>query len=615
MEESLEPRRRRPLRRGVAFFVVTLGALALFVITAPEIGLTWDEPAYIVAARAHAGWFGRLISDPLEALSADEISRYWAPNHEHPPLDKVLSGLVWAGAQSFLEPLVAHRLGNMLLASVLVGSLYLLGARAYGEIAGLAAAGALIAMPRFFLHAHLAALDVPVASWIFFTTALFWRTAENPSWLIDLGLGLVFGATLATKLNAFLLPPTLLIWLVLFRRDGRLFLRLALMSIVGACFAVAIWPWLYNDTVFRLADYLKFMFFTHLDLGVWYLGAFHMPPPWHYAFVITWAVMPLTLAILCLVGGVRAARPGEGKGGLGKLLVISALAPQLALASGGSLVYDGERLFMPSFPFLAMLAGLGFAWIVDRIEGVARRMKRPRWTPALGGLAGAMVLLPVVIGSARVYPHLLSYYSEGVGGLPGATRLGLETTYWAETYAAALPYLNEHAQSGDVVWVEPWSHDVMIYYQLIDELRPDLAITFPPDDATAFEGIARVTHASYDDADLVVFEYRQSYLGGYTEPHPITVEWLDGQTPVFQLISQGVPLMAIYEGRRSSDEQGSSRPSADAAHLPEVSEGQAARGESRSEVPGPLDVLCRLNDSPVLISPPSHRYTCFQDPA
>jgi hypothetical protein len=330
-----------------------------------------------------------------------------------------------------------------------------------------------------------------------------------------------------------------------------------------------------------------------------------MPPPWHYVFVVTWAVTPLTLAILCLVGGVRAVRPGEGKGELGRLLVISALAPQLALASGGSLVYDGERLFMPSFPFLAMLAGLGFAWVVDRIKAVAEHMRKPRWAPALSGVAGGMILLPVVIGSARVYPHLLSYYSEGVGGLPGAARLGLETTYWAETYAAALPYLNEHAESGDVVWVEPWSHDVMIYYQLIGELRPDLAFTFPPDEATAFEGIASVTHASYDDADFVVFEYRQSYLGGYTEPHPITVEWLDEHRPLFQLGSQGVPLMAIYENRRSSDEQGLSRPAADAALFPGVSggQGQGRWSESKSEVPGHLDAARRLNVSPVLVSP------------
>jgi hypothetical protein len=269
---------------------------------------------------------------------------------------------------------------------------------------------------------------------------------------------------------------------------------------------------------------------------------------------------------------------------------------------------------MPSFPFLAMLAGLGFAWVVDQIRRLADRKKQPGLVPVLSGLTGAVVLLPIVIGAARVYPRLLSYYSEGVGGLPGATRLGLETTYWAETYAAALPYLNEHAEPGDVVWVEPWSHDVMLYYQLIGRLRPDLQFTFPPDEATAFEGIARVTRASYDEADLVVFEYRQSYLGGYTEPHPITVGWLNERTPVFQLSSQGVPLMAIYENRGSSSGQGSSRLDAQATRLLCSSDVLDPRcgsscGSRRSRSDTPIGRSARVGRSCHLRSPD------VQDPA
>ena len=57
--------------------------------------------------------------------------------------------------------------------------------------------------------------------------------------------------------------------------------------------------------------------------------------------------------------------------------------------------------------------------------------------------------------------------------------MGLESTYWCETYTEALEYLNANAQAGDTVWVDPWSHDVMVYYQMHGRLRHDVYISVP----------------------------------------------------------------------------------------------------------------------------------------
>ena len=82
-----------------------------------------------------------------------------------------------------------------------------------------------------------------------------------------------------------------------------------------------------------------------------------------------------------------------------------------------------------------------------------------------------LAFLPQSISIAKLYPHLLSYYSANVGGLRGAKRLGMETTYWCESYADAIPYLNEHAKPGDMIWVDPLSQNVMVYYQVNGKLR------------------------------------------------------------------------------------------------------------------------------------------------
>jgi hypothetical protein len=205
---------------------------------------------------------------------------------------------------------------------------------------------------------------------------------------------------------------------------------------------------------------------------------------------------------------------------------------------------------------------MGFGWVIHGIRRLAERLQRAAqmrgwpqlpWATSLAGVAGLVVFLPPLMSIHSFYPHLLSYYSENVGGLPTATRLGLETTYWCETFAAALPYLNKNARPGDVVWVEPWSFDIMIYYQLHGRLRPDLHITFPPYDYanSVFQGVPiNRSRLSYDSADYVVFQYRQSYYGRLTDPAPLPPEWLNSRQPVLRLSLQGIPLMEVYANNR-----------------------------------------------------------------
>src|SRR5215216_2640392 len=98
----------------------------LLLVTAPKIGLTWDEPTYIVTAETYTHWYGELIARPSYALSTEGIARYWSISHAHPPLSKLWSGFVWLAARHFFDDLTAHRLGNILIVSVLIALLYLI---------------------------------------------------------------------------------------------------------------------------------------------------------------------------------------------------------------------------------------------------------------------------------------------------------------------------------------------------------------------------------------------------------------------------------------------------------------------------------------------------------
>lgn len=542
------------LRHAVAAVALATLSLLLLLTTEPQIGLTWDEPAYIVAARAYVGWFERLAVDPGGALQPDVIRRFWEANHEHPPLDKIWSGMVWQFARHFLDDLPAHRLGNILLTAIAVGVLYGTVTSGFGGWAGVAAVVALITMPRFFFHAHLAALDVPAAVAFFLVTALFWHTRQRRSVAWDVALGVAWGAALATKINALFVLPLLLVWILAFARRGFLIRRVIVAGVIGLPTFIALWPWLYHDTLARLIAYIRFITVDHWKIAQWYFGEALMPPPWHFPFVMLVAVTPLGITFLALAGvgrGIVAIRSDSSmqreQGAQIALWTLGALVPLLALTTGRTMVYDNERLFMPAFFFVAALAGSG-------LDAVGRRLRRwfewRKWphlaTPGVA-LAGALLFLPHLVIAAQMYPHLLSYYSETVGGLRGATRIGLETTYWCETYAVALPYINARAAPGAVVWVEDWSHDVLLTYQFLGRLRPDVRVALAPGAGSLFSRYGlEGTPADIADADYVIVAYRQTGFAA----HARIERWIVGRQPVLRLERFGVPLMELYEQER-----------------------------------------------------------------
>ncbi|HEU5088591.1 MAG TPA: glycosyltransferase family 39 protein [Roseiflexaceae bacterium] len=534
-----EPISEPGLRRRDWWIAAVLGAVTIvqLIATNPQIGLTWDEPIYTVAQQSYVGWFAQLAAAPSAALSDAGIRNAWEVNHEHPPLAKLWNGVFWRLGHSWLDPLLAHRLGSMLLVGILVALLYATVTPSYGRAAGLAAAASLLSMPRFFFHAHLAALDVPAAVSYVAVITLFWHTRHvqglRRSLAVGLLLALAWGGALAFKINAAFALPVLALWVVGAERRWDHVVRLAVMSLLGPLVFVALWPWLYHATTARLADYLLFLTSKHWEIPQWYFGANYMPPPWHFPFVMFVLVVPFTSLVCALLGVTRAWRQPRAGHPIA-LWLLAALAPLGSLTTGKSMVYDNERLFMASFPYVAMLAGCGLTWALGMLQ--TRRL--------FVSAAITVAFLPQLANAAMVYPHLLSYYSETVGGLPGARRLGMESTYWCETYAEALHYVNANARPGAVVWVEGWSHDVLIWYQQHGQLRPDLRIALTPGAVSQLPNGDRSTvEADRWEADYVLQQYRQSGMDA---------DWTrfrDEHTPVASVSRQGVVLIEIFERR------------------------------------------------------------------
>ena len=422
--------------------VIILASLAFGSVAATigDPGPTWDETTSLVASESYVDW----LFSP--SFSGRVIYTAWGPNHEHPPLAKIWIGLVRHAVQ-FIVPwspnLIASRVATAILFAVLIVLLYAAGSR-LGPAAGISAALFALLMPRLFAHAHFAALDLPMALAWFATAYAFARGITDRRWAV--AAGVLFGAALLTKINAVFIPLPLILWATLAHRKKAI-LPAALLLGIGAVVFFAGWPWLWHDTIARLRVYLFKTTLSRSVVAVYYLGKIYSEryAPWHYPFVLTLFTVPLGI-LVCFALGLKQAikrQADDCQGVITPLFAaINFAAILLVAALRWAPKYDGVRLFLSLFPFVALLAGAGFQRLWERYCN--RRSRR---------VAAVALVAIQALGIVLYHPYETSYYNLLCGGLPGAQKLGLETTYWGDVYADPIfEYVNKLPEGSRVAF-------------------------------------------------------------------------------------------------------------------------------------------------------------------
>lgn len=460
-------RRRILIAAGV--FVLAAGLIAA---TARDPGLTWDEAIYFGRAAQYLNWFHGASGD---AMGARAVAAAWgAP--DHPPLGSLWIAGSFALFGSSCDMITAARLGAAVLFGAVLAVIFLWVAARRGEGTGLLAAGVFLLMPRVFADGHFANLEMmTLLTWLA-TVAAFERGIESRTWSVLCGV--FFGLALLTKINGAFLPFVLVPWGLLFH--GRKALRNVLcMALIGPALFLLGWPLLWHFPVAGIKAYLANKT-QRMLIPVCYLGTVYRDhvAPWHYPFVMLLATTPL-LVLAGAVGGVCSAvrrLRSEWRGASFEALLLWAFAfPVVLLAMPGVPKYDGVRLMLPAYPFLAILAAAGLLAAWERLralpviaEGTLRRRI------VLGGaaaVAAVWLALPVIV----LHPYQLAYYGELAGGPAGARKLGFETTYWGDTFDdKALQFLNEHVpENGSVAFVA-FGEFVWRDYLLTGDARRDI---------------------------------------------------------------------------------------------------------------------------------------------
>ncbi|WP_337174706.1 glycosyltransferase family 39 protein [Paludisphaera sp.] len=486
------PRPPSPRRLGL---IAGLIAAALTLATLRGPGLTIDEPLDVRPGRDYVALLARAGLGFLDPANVDRLFR---DNAEHPPLGRWLLGIASKAFEPFEAWLfgpdptglyvLSGRVAPALAFAALVALVAAESSRRWGAIAGIAAAWSLVAMPRLFAHAHLAALDTFIA--FFWTLALLAaaRAVDSRRPLpAMLAAGLLWGLALLTKIHAWFLPPLVLAWALTRLKPARAVAVVSAWFVAGVATFLIGWPWLWHDTVARWSAYLG-TGVNRASILVLYFDRVwkDVDLPWHYPWLYFAATVPLLLQA-CGVAGLARGWRGRREDPFPALLAGSILL-FLALFSTRVPVYDGERLFLPAFPAWAMLIGLGFSRAWARWGG--RRA---------GRFALAALMLAQGYGTVSMHPFGLSYYNALTGGLAGADRLGLEATYWGDAVdRVLLDELARRVSPGEIVALAP-------------TLYPGQGIATTTAPLVRRESVIRDEDAA-GSADWVLVSRRRAYL-------------------------------------------------------------------------------------------------------
>lgn len=505
--------------------------LACFIgafLTIPHYGLVWDEPVYFKSAAAYGEWFARLSPARLRGPA---IETYWYnPDDHHPPGGKLFMTFTGRWLRPWLGEVGAFRAASCLLYAGVVTAVFLFVRRHGSAPAGLLSALLLALLPRFFAHAHFATLDMPTTFLWFLCVAFYYeglfRRGASLFFAVFLGWGLASRFSFVVLILAFgLFGP------LIFRR--RSLRNTACLVIVSPLVFLLLQPLFWSDPLGAVQWNLqvnleRVRFWGHNP--VFYFGrAYWESYPLSYPFLMTLLTLPLATLVFFLAGSAHALleRP---KSPLKLYLLFHGLLPLLLFVHPQTPRYDGVRLFLQVFPFVTSLAGLGVQAFSLALQ---KRLATPLGRVATGA-AYALLCGASLWSLAQAHPYQLAYYGPLAGGVRGAARLGLETTYWGEVVGPeVLRALNESLPRNSRVLFAHFSQPVLHYYQQSGLLRPDLQVA----------AVSWLDPQAVGAADFVLMIHRQ---GLFT---PVAWELYLKGSPLFRLEWSGVPLFSLY-GRR-----------------------------------------------------------------
>lgn len=453
-------------------FALSIFCSAFLIYGLNDIGLGWDEGIFIKQGALYTEW--------LKHPRISSIKAFWQVGSEHPPFHMVLTAItkiVFTDYISMCNAISGYRISTILFAMIQIISLYVLGYKLFGRFEAFISPLMLLLLPHIFFHAHLVSLDFSaMAMWtlLSLTVWLTWETRKKYYLL-----GIISGLALLTKINALFALFSYFVLLGKYyfidnRKSNHFWvteLRIFIQKIAIPCFLTIfiLWPWLWKHPFERFFEFINFHL-HHFLIPTYYLGKSYSSPPWHYPYVMLFVTTPIIIFIVILTGFLFLIPKWREDRVI--FLLTNAFLP-LFLVQNSSAKYDEVRLFLPAFPFLILIGTFGLKSCVQLIF--------KRWYAKITLATLTLLLLAyLVVVNKNYYPYQGSYFSESIGGIQGAEKIGFDIHNWCNGYQSILSWLEKN--NDKKYWV-PICYHLFNDYKDFGKIHWTLNMTEDPEEA------------------------------------------------------------------------------------------------------------------------------------
>lgn len=446
------PQRRSVERTCDDLAMLVLAAVAVVAgLTFRDYGLGWDDYTHAEYADLLLRMFGSGFKDTA-ALSFANLYMYGGGfDMVAALLHKIIP----------LELFETRRLVGAIVGVIGLAVTWRLARRIGGPLAGLAALLLLALCPIFYGHMFMNPKDAPFAVAMIILMLGLVRLAEEypqPSprtiLIVGLGAGLSLGCRV---LGGLALVYAMLGFIPLFleelrtegvREAARRFAHVVYVLLPGLAFGYLvmglIWPWsiLEPGNPFEALTY-----FSHFFEKPWkemFDGAIVSVPDMPWSYLPTLFALQLPEVMLVLMAGAvfstfamlpRGDVPARRKTVLLMLTLAATLPLAIAMVKRPAL-YNGIRHFVFVIPPMAVLGGVAFAWVMERL-----RANHRTWQPVV--LATFCFGLALSLAEMiRLHPYQYTHFNHIAGTVRGADdRFMLD--YWGLALKQASDELRE----------------------------------------------------------------------------------------------------------------------------------------------------------------------------
>lgn len=429
----------------IAATAVLAAVAAIAVLTFRDYGLGWDDYTHAQYGQMLIDFYASGFSD-RRALSFVNLYMYGGGFDVFAALlAKVLP----------FDLFETRRLAGAIVGLIGLFVTWRLARRLGGAWAGLIAIGLLAACPFYYGHMFINPKDLPFAAAMIIllyglvrALATYPRPSIATVAIFGLGLGLTLGTRIMGGIAAlYVVVPLLMLMADDWRQGdfgtaaaafGRFLLRLVPGLVLAYAVMALLWPWSVLEPLnpVRAVGYFAQFFekpWKEMFEGV----AISVPDmPRSYIPVLFSLKLPEVFLGLSAIGagwiGVSAmttAMPIRRKAAL-VLIVMAAFLPLLVAVITRPAMYNGIRHFAFVMPPLAILGGLGGAWLL----GALMRRSRPA-AIAFAALILAGLAQPVT-AMVRLHPYQYTHFNWLSGGIRQAdNRYMLD--YWGLAFKQA----------------------------------------------------------------------------------------------------------------------------------------------------------------------------------